>query len=57
MCIRDRMLLDLCNNTERELCSKEDLLSVLEKKQTDVLLTIGAGDISTLVQPIKYMLN
>ena len=55
--INSQMLLDLCNNTKRQLCSKEDLLSILEKKQIDVLLTIGAGDISTLVQPIKYMLN
>ncbi len=55
--INSQMLLDLCINPKKEICSKEDLLSVLEKKNIDVLLTLGAGDIGTLVQPIKYMLN
>ena len=51
------MLLKLCNNPKKEVCSKEDLLSVLSNKNIDVLLTLGAGDIGTLVQPIKHMLN
>ena len=55
--ISSQMLLDLCNNPKKELCSKDELLSVLESKHIDVLLTLGAGDIGTLVQPIKHMLN
>lgn len=55
--VNSYMLLDLCNNPKKEVCSKDQLLSVLENKNIDVLLTLGAGDISTLVQPIKHMLN
>ncbi|MEC7863655.1 MAG: UDP-N-acetylmuramate--L-alanine ligase [Bacteroidota bacterium] len=55
--INSQALLDLCNNTKKELCSKDELLSVLGKKNLDVLLTLGAGDIGTLVRPIKHMLN
>ena len=55
--ITSKTILDLCNNTKKELCSKNELLSILENKNIDVLLTLGAGDISSLVQPIKHMLN
>ena len=51
------MLLDLCTNPKKETCSKKELLSILKNENLDVLLTLGAGDISTLVEPIKYMLN
>ncbi|MAJ89818.1 MAG: UDP-N-acetylmuramate--L-alanine ligase [Flavobacteriales bacterium] len=55
--VSSQMILDLCSNSNKEVCSKDQLLSVLEKKNIDILLTLGAGDISTLVQPIKHMLN
>ena len=55
--INSQMLLDLCDNQKKELCSKDELLFVLERKSIDVLLTLGAGDIGSLVQPIKHMLN
>jgi UDP-N-acetylmuramate--alanine ligase len=55
--INSQMLLNLCNNPKKEICSKDELLSVLENKNIDVLLTLGAGDIGVLVQPIKHMLN
>lgn len=55
--VNAKMLLDLCANPKKETCSKEELLKVLEGEKLDVLLTLGAGDIGTLVQPIKHMLN
>ncbi|MEC7646601.1 MAG: UDP-N-acetylmuramate--L-alanine ligase [Bacteroidota bacterium] len=55
--ITSQIILDLCNNPKKELCSKKELLSILENKNIDVLLTLGAGDIASLVQPIKHMLN
>ena len=55
--IDSQMLLDLCDNPKKECCTKDELLSVLEHKNIDVLLTLGAGDIAALVQPIKHMLN
>jgi len=55
--VNAKMLLDLCTNPKKETCSKEELLKVLEGKKLDVMLTLGAGDIGTLVEPIKQMLN
>ena len=55
--VNSQMLLDLCDNQKKELCSKDELLFVLERKRIDVLLTLGAGDIGALVQPIKHLLN
>ena len=37
-------------------CGKENLMSKLESVDADVLVTVGAGDIDTFVEPIKNML-
>ena len=55
--VDSQMLLELCNNPKKEVCSKDELLFVLENKSIDVLLTLGAGDIGSLAGPIKHMLN
>ena len=55
--VDSQMLLDLCTNPIKEVCKKEELLAVLKNKELDVLLTLGAGDIGTLVEPIKHLLN
>lgn len=42
----------------KTLCSKEELLPLLEKKNDiEVLLTVGAGDIDQLLEPIKQILE
>ena len=38
-------------------CGKVDLMEKLEKIEVDVLVTVGAGDIDTFVDPIKKMLT
>ncbi|MBI1769756.1 MAG: UDP-N-acetylmuramate--L-alanine ligase [Bacteroidetes bacterium] len=38
-------------------CTKKDLLQKLEDMNVQVLATVGAGDIDTLVKPIKEMLS
>jgi UDP-N-acetylmuramate--alanine ligase len=55
--VNAKMLLDLCTNPRKETCSKQELLKILQGENLDVLITLGAGDIGTLVQPIKHMLN
>ena len=55
--VNARMLLNLCTNPRKETCSKQELLNVLKQEELDVLLTLGAGDIDTLVEPIKHLLN
>ena len=37
-------------------CGKEDLMRKLESVDADVIVTVGAGDIDTFVEPIKKML-
>ncbi|WP_421920628.1 UDP-N-acetylmuramate--L-alanine ligase [Marinifilum sp.] len=37
-------------------CTKNDLIDLLKEKELEVLLTLGAGDIDKLVEPIKNML-
>lgn len=42
---------------EKEVCSLSEGLERIKTKSFDVLVTAGAGDVSTLVQPIKTWLN
>ena len=42
---------------DKILCKKEELLKILENEDIQVLLTLGAGDIDRLVEPIRLMLN
>ncbi len=41
---------------QKYMCNKENLLAELKGKEHQILLTIGAGDIDQMVQPIKQML-
>ena len=47
--VSSEMLLERIENEKKSLCSKEKLLSLLLGKKGDVLLTLGAGDIDTVV--------
>jgi UDP-N-acetylmuramate--alanine ligase len=38
-------------------CSKTDLMEKLDAVHADVVVTVGAGDIDTFVDPIKKMLT
>ena len=51
------MLLKKCTNPKKEVCSKSDLVSVLKDKKIELLLTLGAGDISTEVHKITTMIK
>jgi len=55
--VNSKMLLNFCTNPKKETCSKQELLKILKEENLDVLITLGAGDIGTLAQPIKHMLN
>jgi UDP-N-acetylmuramate--alanine ligase len=47
----------LDNAGERILTGKEQLLKVIREHQPEVLLTMGAGDIDQMVEPIENLLN
>ena len=52
------MILSRMKNKNHIICNKKNLLKQLDKCDFDVLLTLGAGDIDTLVGPIKeFIIN
>jgi UDP-N-acetylmuramate--alanine ligase len=50
------LLLGKMKITNKILCSKENLIHELSKRKLEVVLTLGAGDIDTLVGPVKNFL-
>jgi UDP-N-acetylmuramate--alanine ligase len=54
--VTSQMLLDKMKSSDKMICAKKDLLDVIMKKDIEVLLTMGAGDIDGLVEPIKNKL-
>jgi UDP-N-acetylmuramate--alanine ligase len=38
---------------DKMICSRKEVVDVLKGKRTDVLITMGAGDIDRLIEPIK----
>jgi UDP-N-acetylmuramate--alanine ligase len=51
------MILDLMQLESRRRCSAKDFPAVLDDYQLDILLTLGAGDIDRLVQPLVSYLK
>ncbi len=41
----------------KSMCTKKELVGVLSDRKIEVLLTVGAGDIDTLVEPLRQMLS
>ncbi|WP_185877049.1 UDP-N-acetylmuramate--L-alanine ligase [Blattabacterium cuenoti] len=44
------------DSNKKELSTLSNVLKIIEKKHFDIILTIGAGDIDTLITPIKKWL-
>jgi UDP-N-acetylmuramate--alanine ligase len=55
--VTSEMILDRMRSGNKSLLKKEDIPGRLDVSKLDVLLTIGAGDIDTLVKPIEDKLN
>ncbi|MFC5269606.1 UDP-N-acetylmuramate--L-alanine ligase [Adhaeribacter terreus] len=56
--ITSKILLEKITSSQKTLLTKEEvLLNLQSDKSWDVLATVGAGDIDTLVQPIKNILE
>jgi len=52
------LILDEISHKNKSIVAKKDLLIKLKEKAKDkILLTIGAGDIDRLIEPIKKLLN
>ena len=55
--VTSSLILDKMTITKKRLLEKKDIPDKLELHSIDVLLTIGAGDIDRLVEPIEEALN
>ncbi len=55
--VTSQLIFDQVTCPEKQMCSKENVLEVLKNKELEVLITVGAGNIDRLVQPITELLN
>ncbi|WP_170916697.1 UDP-N-acetylmuramate--L-alanine ligase [Dyadobacter psychrophilus] len=55
--VNSEMLMEKITAKEKQLITKDKVLSVLADLNTDIVVTIGAGDIDTLVEPIRNLLR
>lgn len=55
--VSSQVIYDLMQLEKKELVTKTNLMEKLMRKDLQVLLSLGAGDIDTFVQPIKEMLS
>jgi UDP-N-acetylmuramate--alanine ligase len=55
--VTSALIYDKLKSKSKLNIKKEDLLATLKEKNLEVIVTIGAGDIDKLVQPIKELVN
>jgi UDP-N-acetylmuramate--alanine ligase len=55
--VSSELILDRMKNPRKRLLEKKDIPARLDIMELDVLLTIGAGDIDTLVAPIEKLIR
>ncbi len=54
--VNSQMILNKMSSKEKILCSKQELIAYVKQQRPKLFLTLGAGDIDALVQPIKEAL-
>lgn len=55
--VSSNLIFDQIQHPEKQLISKRELLDKLNARNPEILLTLGAGDIDTLVEPIADWLK
>ncbi len=55
--VTSQIIFDKVTIKDKQMCSLDDAVDVLKKRNVEVLLTLGAGDIDQLVLPIKHYLE
>jgi UDP-N-acetylmuramate--alanine ligase len=55
--VNSQMLLDKMKSKHKFLVPKEKILDFLKDRDLEVLMTLGAGDIDTLIEPIEKLLK
>jgi UDP-N-acetylmuramate--alanine ligase len=51
--VNSDMILDKIKNPKKQILSKQDAIHYVRETKPELLLTVGAGDIDTLIQPLK----
>ncbi|MNY59493.1 hypothetical protein D3C86_1959520 [compost metagenome] len=55
--MNSEMILGKVTSPDKQLVAKEEVLQLIKELNTDIVVTIGAGDIDTLVGPIRDLLQ
>ena len=55
--VNSAMILDKIKNPAKQILSKQDAIEYVRTNKPELLLTVGAGDIDTLIQPLKTILQ
>ena len=55
--VASEMILNKMKNNNKRVLDKEQVMEWIKNNKTELLITAGAGDIDTLVEPIKKILN
>ncbi len=54
--VDSNMVLNLMKLENKRLVGKQESLGIIKNEKPELLLTVGAGDIDTLVNPLKEIL-
>lgn len=55
--IDSKFLLDKISLENKRICGKDFVLQYVKDTKPELILTVGAGDIDTLIEPLKNILN
>ncbi|WP_374951606.1 UDP-N-acetylmuramate--L-alanine ligase [Mucilaginibacter sp.] len=55
--VTSEIILNRMNLRNKRICSKKEALDIVQAEMPELLLTVGAGDIDSLVEPLKAILN
>ncbi|MDR1156006.1 MAG: UDP-N-acetylmuramate--L-alanine ligase [Bacteroidales bacterium] len=55
--VTSKMIFDKVTIADKRLCAKDEVINILNNRKPGVLLTLGAGDIDSLAEPIEKMLK
>ncbi|MCB0531585.1 MAG: UDP-N-acetylmuramate--L-alanine ligase [Saprospiraceae bacterium] len=55
--VHSEMILDKMNLSNKKIVTKEQVIETLQKSNPEILLTMGAGDIDTLIEPIRLLIE
>ena len=55
--VNSEMILDRIKLSKKRILSKHDVIDFVRDERPELLLTVGAGDIDTLIEPLKQLME